>query len=224
MRKIGWVVCGMVVCGPVSVAGQFDDVPIPDEVGQFEFLIGEWAGSGRFRLPDHRAEDRTAWYRTREGGVARFDGRSWQAFAPGEHDRADSIMGLIRARGGEPNYYDWEDDRRAFWVQDGFAITVDDGRQGGATHLQFHTEESRWLMLTSHAPTNSHGEAEARLEGEQMVVRGRATDRRGERMYVTVYQIHSTDHYTSRTRVSFDDGATWIEAQMVREFRRRSES
>lgn len=34
------------------------------------------------------------------------------------------------------------------------------------------------------------------------------------------YEIHAPDHYSVRTDVSFDDGATWIEDQVVLEVHR----
>ncbi len=106
-------------------------------------------------------------------------------------------------------------------IQDGFALVVDGGRTSGSTVVFFDTGRTAWVATHVHAPTNGVSTSVAREADGLPIFEGRATDRRGERIFRRRYETHGPDHYTIRTDISFDEGVTWIDDQIVQEVRRR---
>lgn len=200
-----------------AVAGQFDEVPVPEPLGRLDFMVGQWRVEGAFRTPDHIGTDRTLWYETRGGGLTRFDGREWVAYGAGS-TVADSISALI-TEPAEPFGFTTEQNTR--WAQDGFLLVIDEGRTSGTTLIYFDTAADEWVSTAFHAPTNGVTRSTAPSTGELPVFEGMATDRRGERTFRTRYEVHGPDHFTVRTDVTFDGGDTWLDDQIVQEVRRR---
>lgn len=202
-----------------ATGSQFDAVEVPPQLQALDFMIGAWTVDGAFRNPDHVASDRTLWYLTRGGGVTRFDGSAWTAFAPGESPEADAVLAQIGGSRAEP--YEFANRRDARWAQDGFVLILDEGRTSGTTLIYFDTGTSEWVATLFHAPTNGVNAVRAAASEELPVFVGSGSDRRGERVFRRRYEVHDADHYTVRTDVSFDDGTTWIDDQIVQEVRRR---
>ena len=198
-------------------SAQVDAVPVPEQMRALDFMVGEWSVNGAFRNPDHVGADRTLWYTTHDGGVTRFDGRSWVAFAPGD-SVADSVMALIPGR-ADP--YPFESEMTVRTAQDEFMLVVDEGRTSGTTFIYFDTGAAEWVATSVHAASNSVTSAGAADAAGLPVFEGRGTDRRGERIFRRQYEVHGPDHFSVRTDVSFDEGQTWIADQIVQEVRRR---
>ena len=198
---------------------QFDEVVVPQEMQALDFMLGEWVVRGTFRTPDHIGSDRTLWYTTLGGGLTRFDGRSWTAFVPGASATADSIQSLVTERAAT---YAFSHPLRAHWAQDGFLLVIDQGRTSGTSVVYYDTPTSQWVGTQFHAATNSVSTTRAQSgQGGPPVFAGRGTDRRGERISRTSYELHDADHFTIRTDISFDEGVTWIDDQIVHEVTRR---
>ncbi len=201
-----------------AVEAQFDDVPVPEAMSALDFMLGDWQVEGTFRMPDHVGQDRTLWYLTRVDGITRFDGQAWVAFRPGESPVADSILQLVTAR-AEP--FAFTNPLTATRIQDGFALLLDQGRTAGTILIYFDTDEAAWVATGFHAPTIAVTTSVAAATEGLPVFEGRETDRRGERIFRQRYELHGPDAYTIRTDVSFDEGVTWMDDQMIRQVRRR---
>ena len=213
-----WTALVGLACGATPATAQFDEIAVPAEMDVLDFMIGEWLVEGTFRNPDHVGTDRTLWYTTRGGGIMRFDGRSWTAFTPGESHSADSILSGVAERAAPYTFSNTMSARR---IQDGFLLIVDEGRTAGTTLIYYDTSSSEWIATAYHAPTNGVSTSRAPLADGVPVFEGRATDRRGERILRRRYEAHGADHFTVRTDISFDEGVTWIDDQIVQEVRRR---
>lgn len=203
----------------VPVIAQFAEVPVPEAMATLDFMVGEWTVEGRFRTPDYIGDDRTLWYLTRDGGVTRFDGQAWVAFAPGESAPADSIRKLASAEQASP--YEFTHPLDVTRIQDGFALLLDEGRTSGTTLIYFDTEQDAWIATAFHAPTNAVTTSTAEKSDGMPMFEGRGTDRRGERIFRQRYELQGSDAFVIRTNVSFDEGVTWIDDQIVQEIHRR---
>ena len=212
------VTCTAFVLAPVAASAQFDNISVPAQMESLDFMVGQWTVEGVFRTPDYVGADRTLWYLTRSGGITRFDGRTWTAYGRRQSAVVDSVFQQIDGR-GEP--YRFTHPRDVTWIQDGFALSIDEGRTSGTTVVFFDTDRAAWVATAFHAPTNGVTTSMASESTGPPIFEGRATDRRGERIFRRRYQRHGLDHYTIRTDISFDEGVTWIDDQMVREVRRR---
>ncbi len=213
-----------VVAGPLlfvpaaDVSAQTGEPSVPNELSALDFMLGEWTVEGAFRTPDFIGEDRTLWYLTSQGGVTRFDGRSWVSYATGEAPEADSVLSQISGR-GDP--YQFTHARDVARIQDDFVILIDDGSTSGSTWVFFDSNVKAWTATSLHAPTNATTTSTAPFEAGLPVFVGRGTDRRGDRTFRRRYEVVSERHYRIRTDVSFDEGVTWIDDQVVQDVRRR---
>ncbi len=201
----------------VPAVAQFDDIAVPPELKALDFMMGEWVVEGNFRTPDHVGSDRTLWYTTRGGGITRFDGRSWTAFLPGASPTADSIRSLVT---DVADPYAFSNAMVVHKAQDDFLFIIDEGRTSGTTVVYYDTSKSEFIATQYHAATNAVSTSSAESVEGPPVFKGRATDRRGERIFRTRYELHGADHFSIRTDISFDDGVTWIDDQIVRDVRR----
>lgn len=216
----GWIhaAAGLcLLCDPSRVTAQFDEIPVPEEMSRLEFMIGDWQVEGTFRTPD-QVRNRTLWYTTRGGGVTRFDGTAWVAFQPGDSPVADSVIAEVTEPGAP---YEFSSEMNVTWGQDGFLLQIDEGRTSGSTFIFFDTAAQAWKTTEIHAPSNSAGGATAALADGLPVFEGRATDRRGPRLFRRRYEVHGPDHFTVRTDITFDEGVTWLDDQIVLQVRRR---
>lgn len=200
-------------------AAQFDEVPVPESMARLDFMLGEWTVTGTFRTPDHIGGDRTLWYETRGGGLTRFDGQGWTAFSPGS-PTADSVRG---AMGPPADPFAFAGEMSVTRIQDDFMLLIDEGRTSGSTLIYFDGTTAEWVATAFHAPTNGVTRSAAAATEGLPVFEGRATDRRGERIFRTRYEVHGPDHFTIHIDVSFDDGVTWLDDQSVREARRKAQ-
>ncbi|NKB86980.1 MAG: hypothetical protein GKS06_01995 [Acidobacteria bacterium] len=214
----GLLVVAVLALPNVDAHGQFDDVPIPAEMKALEFMVGEWTVDGAFRTPDHVAADRTLWYLTRNGGVTRFDGQGWTAYVRGESETADGVLAAIDGR-SDP--FAFSNTMDVSWAQDGFVLLIDEGRTSGTAMVHFDTARQVWASHSIHAASNSSTTALAPASDALPVFEGRGVDRRGERIFQRRYEVLDAGHFAIRTSVSFDDGVTWIEDQIVQSVRRR---
>lgn len=195
---------------------QFDTIEVPPQMAALDFMIGEWQVEGRFRQPDLVGNDRTLWYTTVDGGVTSFNGRQWTAFAKGV-PVADSIRARIERRAEPFAFTNAMSTRRA---QDGFMLIIDEGRTSGTNMIYYDTAASEWVATSIHAATSAMTVARATVTTDTPVFEGRGTDRRGERIFRRRFVIHSPDHFTIHTDVSFDEGVTWIDDQIVQDVTR----
>lgn len=202
---------------PGAVQGQFTEIPVPKEMERLAFMEGDWSVEGSFRTPDVVGDDRRIWYRTRDGGVTGFDGRSWSAFEAGT-PTADSVLRLAKSP-AEP--FEWVNELSVWAIQDDFVMLADEGRTSGTTSFFYDAEANQWVALAIHAPTGAVTRSRAPRSDGQLVFTGTGTDRRGERIFVRAYELEDADHYRIRTNVSFDGGTTWIDDQILQEVRRR---
>lgn len=102
-------------------------------------------------------------------------------------------------------------------------VSQDDGRTAGTALLAWDTGRATFVSRALHAPTNGWTESAGGLLEGVLTLAGEATDRRGPRIFSTRYVRHDPDHYTVHTDVSFDQGVTWIDDQMVMDVTRSRE-
>jgi hypothetical protein len=213
-----WGAGALTAAAATAPTGQFDQAEVPAEMGRLDFMVGEWTVEGAFRTPDHVAADRTLWYLTRGGGVTRFDGQAWTAYARGDTPEVDAVLDQVTERGAP---YAFTNSMDSYWAQDGFVLIVDEGRTSGTAVIYYDTGLQEWVSSSVHAPTNTATSARAPAADGVPVFAGRGSDRRGERVFQRRYEIHDQGHFTIHTDVSFDGGVTWIDDQVVAEVRRR---